>query len=210
MKLVVVLNLLLMALVFKAVGDIRSGGRKVWGPIQAGLIALGCALLTALLFDQGRLGPTGKTVHLSAMAGAAGLGFLLDRTRHRRWTIERKNEYGGKTYIDELRLPKGERIRNTYHLNSEKGWAQVDRWEYYEKRYRIEEKTYYTEPGFCRCEWFDPEGSLVVKQEKEILKYRTFNREYPSGKEAAAYLLDRWARSPLAIIGTVEELEPKA
>jgi hypothetical protein len=144
------------------------------------------------------------------MAVAVGLGILIDRSRHRRWTIERVNEYGGKTYIDELRLRKGERIRNTYHLDSEKGWAHVDRWEYYDGRYRIEEKTYYTEPGFCRREWFDPVGRLVVKEEQEILKYRTFNREYPSGKEAAAFLLDRWARSPLGIIGSVEELEPKA
>ena len=210
MKLVVVLYILLMTLVFKAVGDIRSGEHKVWGPVQAILIALGCALITVVLFAQDWLGPAGKIVHLAAMAAASVLGFLLDRARHRRWTIEKANEYGGRTYIDELRLPKGKRIRNTYHLDSQKGWAQVDRWEYHEKQYRIEEKTYYTEPGFCRCEWFDPEGALVVKEEKEILKYRTFNREYPSGKEAAAFLLDRWARSPLASLGSVEELEPKA
>jgi hypothetical protein len=207
MRLIVVLYAFVIALVMDCVGNIRTAGSERKGILKAALLVLGCAALSAAIARFSKPDALFWIVDLSALAVATGLGILFDRLRHRRRVLDRANAYGGVTFEEEFRLPRGERIRNTRYLDASGAEKRVDRWEHHRGKYWIEEKTYYTEPGFCRCEWFDPDGRLVITEESEILKYRTFNREYPSGREAAGFLLDRWARSPLAGMISVEEKE---
>jgi hypothetical protein len=207
MKLLLVLYLLLAVSVWRAAMNLRSADRRLKGALQSAIILLACALVTIFLFSLGWFESGARMAHLAAMVVSVAIGIAIDRSRHRRRTVSRRNEFGGESYLEEWRFGKGKRRREICHLDSSGVLAQIDHWQYYKGKYWIEQRTKYTESGFCHNDYFDGGGRLVVSEDCEINTFRRFNIEYPEGKEAAAFLIDRWERSPLARMFRIEEKE---